>query len=618
VIPDLKITKKDIVTMVLLSVLFFSIAAYNLGEINYAQSYWENTSNSAFYVDLGSSQQVQTVYFFVRQGNATVQAYSGSPGNWNYVGEKSLESDDRDFYKFYDLTLNVDTQYIAFNVTAQEYDSRPQFYWVISNPSDQDPSPYVAVTEIGLINSENQQVVIQSVTALNGSDTSISKLVDEQGSMELPPTYMSKMYFDEIYFARAAIEFANNHLPVERTHPPLGKLIQSVGVLAFGESPFGWRIMGVFFASLMVPLMYLIGKKLFGTWIAGFSASFLFTFDFMHFTMARIGTVDTYMVFFTLLSQLLFLFYFSGVLKKGWKDTSVLPLVLAVVAFACAFATKFGFPLFSALGLLALLVMLRLRDVKNLKGTLSEKYVAFFDKPALLLIACMGLVAVIYFAAYIPEMVMGNSPMQILDLQNAMFGFHSGGVSDSASSAWWSWPLMFSPDGHQVTRWFDVTWGLPNNTVSTISVFGNPAVWWVGFVSVIVLAIEGFHVESTLRNLWQRIKKVPERVSINAGGWDVAAIFIVVVFAFAWLPFVFIGRAAYIYHYYNAVPMLCLAITYFINRYWSKPYGKVLALAVFVAAVALFVVFYPVISGAPTTLEYAKTLKWFPSWYFAT
>lgn len=133
-------------------------------------------------------------------------------------------------------------------------------------------------------------------------------------------------------------------------------------------------------------------------------------------------------------------------------------------------------------------------------------------------------------------------------------------VSDSASSAWWSWPLMFSPDGHQVTRWFDVTWNLPNNTVSTISVFGNPAVWWVGFVTVIVLAIEGFHVEFALRNLWQRIKKVPERVSINAGGWDAAAIFIVVVFAFAWLPFVFIGRAAYIYHYYNAVPMLCLAI----------------------------------------------------------
>jgi dolichyl-phosphate-mannose--protein O-mannosyl transferase len=616
-IPDLKITKKDIVTIVLLSVLFFSIAAYNLGEINYAQSYWVNTSNSAFYVDLTSSQQVQKVYFFVRQGNATVQVSSGTPDNWNYVGQFNLESDDRDFYKFYDLTLNLDTQYLEFNVTAQEYDSRPQFYWVVSNPSDQTPSPYVAVTEIGLTNQDNQQIVIQNIIGINGSDSSINRLVDEQGSMELPPTYKSKMYFDEIYFARSAIEFANHQMPVERTHPPLGKLIQAVGVAALGESPFGWRIMGVIFGALMVPLMYLIGKKLLGTWIAGFSASLLFTFDFMHFTMARIGTVDTYMVFFSLLSQLLFLFYFSGVLKKGWKNTSVLPLVLSVVAFSCAFATKFGFPLFSALGLFALLIMLRLRDVKDIKGTLSDKYVAFFNKPALLLIACIGLVALIYFASYIPEMALGNSPMQILDLQNAMFGFHSGGVTDSASSTWWSWPLMISPDGHQVTRWFDVTWGLPNNTVSTISVFGNPTVWWIGFFAVIVLAIEGFHVELALKNFWQRIKKVPERVSIR-GGWDVAAIFIVIVYAFAWLPFVFIGRAAYIYHYYNAVPMLCLAITYFINRYWSKPYGKVLAVIIFAAALGMFFAFYPVISGAPTTLEYAKSLKWFPSWYFAT
>ena len=44
--------------------------------------------------------------------------------------------------------------------------------------------------------------------------------------------------------------------------------------------------------------MFLLGKKLFGTWIGGFSSAFLLSFDFMHFTMARIGTVDTYVVFF--------------------------------------------------------------------------------------------------------------------------------------------------------------------------------------------------------------------------------------------------------------------------------------------------------------------------------
>ena len=129
--------------------------------------------------------------------------------------------------------------------------------------------------------------------------------------------------------------------------PTLGKLIQAVGVAVVGATPFGWRIMGVIFGTLIVAVMYLLGKKLFGTWIGGFSAAFLMTFDFMHFTMARIGTVDTYVIFFSLLSQLFFLIYFMKVLKVGWKKTSVLPLFLAVVFFSLGFLHKVWVSAFS-------------------------------------------------------------------------------------------------------------------------------------------------------------------------------------------------------------------------------------------------------------------------------
>ena len=431
---------------------------------------------------------------------------------------------------------------------------------------------------------------------------------------------MSKMYFDEVYFARSAIQFVNHQIPDERTHPPLGKLIQAVGVATVGATPFGWRIMGVIFGTLMVPLMYLLGKKLFGTWIGGFSAAFLLTFDFMHFTMARIGTVDTYMVFFTLLSQLLFLIYFMNVLKDGWKKTSVVPLILAVVAFSLAFSTKFGFPLFSALGLLALLVALRVKDLTKLKGSLADKYVAFFDRPFLLLIGCIGVVAVIYFATYIPEMLLGDSFPKIINLQFAMIGFHTGSVVDSSSTPWWSWPLMFGT-GTTVPKWFDITYMPPQSTtIATIYALGNPLVWWLGFALMIVLAIQAIHGKELVANLWSRISKssVRKQVSIRGKGWDVAAIFIVAVFAFAWLPYVFVGRAAYIYHFYSSVPLLCLAITYFINKYWNTRMGKFAAIAIFVGAVAMFVLFYPVISGEWINSSYIhKYLDWFPSRFYA-
>ena len=602
--------------MVLLSIVFFGIAVWNVGEVKAPVTNWQSNSTQTFYVDLGSVQQVQTVYFWVQSGNASVSASSGTPGNWSYIGQftNGLQPRATDYMVQRDLPLNTNTQYIEFNVTAEIYDSRPDFYWSVPNPSDQQPSPFIAVSEIGISNPVNQQIPIVDITDENGTDATLDNLVDEQNSLEIPPTYMSKMYFDEVYFARSAVEFANHQLPDERTHPDLGKLIQAVGVAVLGPTPFGWRIMGVIFATLIVAVMYLLGKKLFGTWIGGFSAAFLMTFDFMHFTMARIGTVDTYLIFFSLLSQLFFLIYFMKVLKVGWKKTSILPLMLAVVFFSLGFSTKFGFPLFPALGLLALLAAVRLREVWKQKGSLADKYVAFFDHPFLLLVACIGLVALIYFATYIPDMLLGDSFPTIVNLQFAMLGFHGGSVVDPSSSPWWSWPLMVGTG--TVPRWFDITY-LPDNVISTISVFGNPVVWWVGFALMLVLAERAIHGRALAANLWSRISKssVATRVSVRGSGWDIPAIFIVVVYAFSWLPYVFIGRATYIYHYYLSLPLICLATAYFINKYWNTRLGKVAAIAIFAGAVALFLLFYPVFSGAPVSTSFINDyLRWFPSW----
>ena len=307
---------------------------------------------------------------------------------------------------------------------------------------------------------------------------------------------MSQTYFDEIYFVRTAEQYLHLQSPYEWTHPPLGKLIQAAGITMFGFSPFGWRFIGVIFGTLMIPVMYLLGKRLFGSWIGAFAASFLLTFDFMHFTMARMGTADTYVVFFSLLAQLFFFIYFSNVVKKGW-NTSVVPLFLAVIFFFLGFSTKW-LVLYSAVGMLALLVVLRLRDVVKLKETIGRKYAAFFDHPFLLLLGFIALGVGIYFIIYIPDMLTGRpfitfplgGPKDIgnavVNLQFKMYEYHANLVAThSFSSAWWSWPIMVSPKGY-VPLWLDVTY-LPNSIDSTISVLGNPAIWWVGFVLMIVL-----------------------------------------------------------------------------------------------------------------------------------
>ena len=600
------------ITIVIISIVFFSIAAYNVGSTQYPTTNWQSTQKESFYVNLGSTQQVANVYFWVHSGNATVTIYTGSPGNWTNVGQIVLQPSGTDYSVFQSGTINSNTQFLSFDVQPIAYNSNPMFANLgVPNPSDQTDSPFIQVAEIGVESQNHQQIPIISITGENTTDPTLSKLGDEQNQLQIPPTYMSKMYFDEVYFARSAENYLNHQIPNERTHPPLGKLIQASGIAVFGATPFGWRIMGVIFATLMIPLMYLLGKKLFGTWIGGFSAAFLLAFDFMHFTMARIGTADTYVVFFALASQLFFLTYFANVVKNRWK-VSVLPLFLAVLFFAFGFSTKW-FTIFGALGMVALLVVIRFKDVVKLKGRLSDKYVALFDYPVFLFLEFIGLSAAIYFVTYIPDMLAGDSFSTILNLQNSMLSFHSSAsIVDKSSAPWWSWPFMFRLDGVNVPRWFDITY-LPNNVDSTITVLGNPAVWWIGFAAVLALTGIVIYKSGIVQGL--RSKSIHKRFNIKQA--DLPIVFIVVIFFFSWLPYIIISRATYIYHFYLSVPLLCLAATYFINKYWSKPIGKIVAVAFFASVVILFVAFYPVISGMPVSNQYIHNLKWFPSWFFA-
>jgi dolichyl-phosphate-mannose-protein mannosyltransferase len=638
-----KLTRRDLIAIVVLCIVFFSLASYNLGYTQTPVTQTPLYAGQSFYLDLGKQSNVGSVYFLIYDGSYTISVYTGSPENWQVTSNNVSYSD---YYKYNDVSIKQTTQYIRVDVNV---------------------STNAILDEIAVSNSSNQQIVIANVTSLDAAGANLHNLIDEQYKVQFPITYMSRTYFDEIYFVRTAEQYLHLQSPYEWTHPPLGKLIQAGGIVVFGFSPFGWRLMGVIFGTLMIPVMYLLGKKLFGTWIGAFTAAFLLTFDFMHFTMARMGTADTYVVFFSILAQLFFVIYFFNVVKRGWK-TSVTPLFLSVIFFFLSFSTKW-LALYGALGMLALLAAVRIRDLRKLKVSLADKYSAFFDHPFRLLIGFIAVGVGIYFLIYVPDMLtgrplLGTNGNGVIDLQFAMYSYHANLVATHPfSSLWWSWPIMVSTHGY-VPLWLDVTHNLPNNAVSTISVFGNPAVWWVSFTTMLVLterAIRGKELSQNLKQFIKRkfSKKTPtEETPIDAPSevsasvlpnlttnpesaasavkptpapepaeaappqssgrkWDLAALFIVVVFFSSWIPYVFLTRVTFIYHFYESVPLLCLASAYFINKVWGTRRGKIVTLVFFTAVVALFIIFYPVISGMPVSTSWIHELKWFPSWFFA-
>jgi dolichyl-phosphate-mannose-protein mannosyltransferase len=568
----LQINKKDILTMVLLSIVFLSIATVNLGATNVPINSWQTNQDQTIQVDLGKPVYVQAVYLLVKNGSANIQ-FSSETQNSSQISPIKIEYPV--YYVWKNTTINAQTRYV--NISFEQAN--------------------VEIIEIALTDQNNQQIPIATVTGEGFSDANLAKLTDEQSIVQVPQTYMTETMFDEIYFVRTAEQYLNIQSPYEWTHPPLGKIIIAIGIAAAGFNPFGWRIMGVIFAMLLIPLMYLLGKKLFGSWIGGFSAAFLFTFDFMHFSMARMGTADTYVVFFSVASQLFFLVYLSGVVKNGWKATSVVPLFLAFLFFAFGFSTKW-LVLYGFVGQIAILATIRLYEVLKQKSKVSTKVYDFFEHPYSYIVAFVLMAIGIYFLTYIPDMLAGRSFIDVVGLQGGMYSYHSGlTATHPFSSAWWSWPLISRP------VWLYVSY-LPNQMKSTITLMGNPAVWWVGFAAII--GITGIFLAKTLPALKKRV--IPKL--------DLPIAFIVVLFFFQWLPYVTITRALFIYHFYVNVPFLCLGSAYFINKYWKYKWMKVAAIAYFGVVVAVFVLFYPVISGAPTTASTVESLRWFEGWIF--
>lgn len=123
--------------------------------------------------------------------------------------------------------------------------------------------------------------------------------------LNIPNVYV----FDELYYipaAKAIIQGGGQVIYLD--NPPLAQLFIVLGLLAFGDNPWGWRIFSAFFGMACTPLVYLLVKKIASSKTA-FLSSFLVSFDTMFFNFGRIATLDIFYIFFMLLG---FYLYFDG------------------------------------------------------------------------------------------------------------------------------------------------------------------------------------------------------------------------------------------------------------------------------------------------------------------
>ena len=554
--------------------LVYGVTAFiGLGDTAAPQSFYVPAQGQCATITFAQPEQLGRVMFYAGIGT----------GSWTVVSDDSgavlctLPQEYKDVLKWYETAPEADADAPVRSVSIYGTDSGAQ------------------LGEIAFYRTDG--------TRIEGMTATDAALIDEQALVPAESTYRNSTYFDEIYHVRTAQEHLSSIKPYEISHPPLGKLILSLGILLFGLTPFGWRFMGTLFGVLMVPVMWRLVKELFDDDRVALCATAIFAFDFMHFTQTRIATIDTYAVFFILLMYLF--------MWRWLRDGKLRDLGLSGLFFAIGAASKWTC-LYAGAGLGVLWLWhwidagVRAHTApkinrKKQPEALAAQREAYWDALAANILFCLGafvaLPLVIYYLSYTPYgaakglhgvgMYFSREYFStVMENQKFMFTYHAGLVSTHPYSApWWKWVLNIRP------ILYYLRYG--EGTVTSIAAFVNPVVCWGGLAAIVVCVVYAL---------------------MRGENHDRRAGFIVIGYLAQLLPWVFISRITFEYHYFACTVFLVLALALLFDKLRER--GQMwLVYGCTGVSVALFALFYPALAGVEVSRRFSTHfLKWLPDW----
>ncbi len=578
--PDRAFSREDRFAVGAITGIYALTAFLGLGSTQAPQSFLHFVKGNTYaLIELHESQDISAVRYYSGLCTADyILQFSTDGENWiNQCKDDGTSGMTQQY-----------TQLFRWNDAVLSPDNGPVRYVRIISGDEQ----YLG--EVALYGADGSLIAPEDMTIAAGCEM----LFDEQDVIPAVYSYQNGTYFDEIYFPRTALEMIQGRWPYEITHPPMGKAILSLGIRLFGMTPFGWRFMGTLFGVMMLPLLYVLLKRMTGHTGASAAGTVLFAFDFMHFAQTRLATIDSYVVFFTLA---MYLFMYLWLTEPEDSRKRLLWLALSGASFGFGAASKWS-GVYAGVGLGVLWLVYWIDRLVRARKTPDAAAVwkslarnigwclLFF-----VLVPC-GIYYVSYWS-YAPSQGV-DGPWRlfkpgylriVLDNQKYMWNYHSDLVATHAySSRWYQWifdvrPILYYMDNYA------------NGWSVRIGAFNNPLVAWGGLA-----AMAGM--------VWLIVRDQ-----------DRTAAFILIGYLANLLPWVLVSRLTFAYHYFPCTVFLVLAIGHIFgdlyrrDRHWERAVGSFVA-----ASVALFVVFYPVLAGQPRPEWYARLfLRWFSdTWPF--
>ncbi len=608
--PPLRLSAKDWALMIPLTLIYAAVAFIGLGALKAPQTAYTTTG------------QTETITFDLGESHTFHILYYGDINQQDHVFSISQSGDGQQWTSPYEVKLSKGDCFKWKNVTGTQVDDEGNAL----SPSDQPlymearyvrfqaDGPGLSMMEIVFRDENGQTLPVKSAIATGGREGSASDprlLTDESETVPEAPGYFNSMYFDEVYHGRTGYEHLHGLKTFEWTHPPLGKVLIMLSIKLFGMTPFGWRFAGALAGVLMVPAMYLMGKLLFQKTRYAFLGAFVMAFDMMHLAQTRIATIDSFAVLFILLAYLcMFRYLQMSFFRDGFH--TLLPLGLSGFFMGLACASKW-IGLYAGAGLAVLFfwsMAQRFLDFKAGRILLGEhqKQASAYPKYVLgTLAACtVFFIAVpfaIYYFSYIPQFAWegGLTFERFANMQKSIFHYHATLTETHPyQSPWYEWPLMLRP------MWYYSGAYEQAGMVSTIMGMGNPLIWWAGASSLVYVFVR--FIKSHLK---------------GGKAADHRPAMLLIAAAAQYVPWMFITRATFIYHYFACLVFVMLCIVYaFEQIIHNRPKAGARLQAVYMVLVLLaFVGFYPFATGVPMTTAWADAMNWLqgltlPWWNF--
>ena len=531
--PKSAFGRRDAIALGIITAVYAVTAFIGLGDTDAPQSFHDFHSGESMTVDLGEVRSIDGIMLYSGLNTGSYRIELSDDEN-NFSDAGSFEQNYVALFKWNDFELDA----------LQVPNAR-----------------YIRLTASGDVRLG--ELAVRCGGKLFGQCSDAPELFDEQSTVPEYQSYLNSTYFDEIYHARTAYENIEGVYPYEISHPPLGKLIIAIGIELFGMTPFGWRFSGVLFGVAMLPVLYALLKRMFGSTDICACATAIFAFDFMHFSQTRLATIDTYAVFFILLMYLFMYMYITGGRKRDLALSGLFFGIGAACKWTCFYAG-------AGLAVIWLVHWLRNFEVK-----------AFFKNCAFCVVFFIIIPAAIYYMSYYPYgrasgmhgigmYFTSDYANLVLDNQKFMFSYHSGVHTEHPySSRWWQWVIDERPILYYL-KYFE------DGTRSSFGAFLNPVLCWAGLIAMALCAV--FAIKRR----------------------DDVSLFILIGYLAQLLPWVFITLAR------------MFRLMKDNTKGWKFNVYGLTGLAC-----ALFVVFYPVLSGLRVNAQLASNLlKWLPSWPF--